>query len=336
MTESPHPATRPSTDADPAPGRTTRRRLLTTLALGAAALPATRAAGPDPREGASGAAPGVGGSSTDPAPGGLEEVPYVQTPDASVDAMLELAQVGPGDTLLDLGSGDGRVVIRAAARFGVPGLGVEIDPNLVALSRQRAQAAGVAALARFATQDLFDTDLTRATVITLYLLPDVNLALRPRLLRLAPGTRIVSHDWDMADWLPDRSVVVAAPGKPVGLRKESQLHRWTVPASIQGEWLGRVQGTPDDELAIRITQQFQRFGLHWRASADRGRGLSRLAGADGRLLGRRAGTTLEGAQGRFPLTLEAVAGDRIEGTVGTPAGERRWWAQRIGLAERAG
>lgn len=162
------------------------------------------------------------------APDGELDVPFVVTPNAVVDAMLEIADVGPRDRLLDLGSGDGRIVITAARRWGTPGLGVEIDPTLVEKARDNAQRAGVAHLARFAAEDLFKIDLSQASVITMYLLPDVNLLLRPRLQRLKPGTRIVSHDWDMGDWVPDRVREVAAPDKPVGLRKSSRVMMWTV------------------------------------------------------------------------------------------------------------
>lgn len=156
------------------------------------------------------------------------DVPYVTTPQNVVDAMLELAGIGPNDILLDLGSGDGRVVITAAQRFGTRGTGIELDPRLIALARAGANAAGVGARASFLEQDLFATDLTGASVITLYLLPAVNLKLRPALQRLKPGTRIVSHDWDMDDWQPDKSVVVAAPEKKVGLTKSSTLMLWIV------------------------------------------------------------------------------------------------------------
>lgn len=156
------------------------------------------------------------------------DVPYVITPQTVVDAMLELAGVGPADRLIDLGSGDGRIVITAAQRWGTPGLGVEIDPSLVTLARQKAQQAGVSDRVRFEAQDLFETDLTQATVITMYLLPAVNLMLRPRLQALRPGTRIVSHDWDMGDWAAQKTIEVPAPGKPVGLRKVSRLMLWTV------------------------------------------------------------------------------------------------------------
>lgn len=161
-------------------------------------------------------------------PNGELDVPYVTTPQNVVDAMLELAQVGPGDRLLDLGSGDGRIVITAARRFGISGLGIEIDPSLVELSRNNAISQGVAERARFVVDDLMTADLSRFNVITMYLLPDVNLLLRPKLRRLPAGTRIVSHDWDMGDWPPERTVEVVAPDKRVGLRKVSRLMRWTV------------------------------------------------------------------------------------------------------------
>ena len=156
------------------------------------------------------------------------DTPFVTTPQNVVDAMLELAQMRRSDTLLDLGSGDGRIVITAAKRFGVPGLGVEIDPRLVERARATALNEGVAGRARFEIQDLFQTDLTQASVITLYLLPDVNEMLKPRLQKLKPGTRIVSHDWSMGDWVPDRTISVDAPGKTVGIEKTSKLYLWVV------------------------------------------------------------------------------------------------------------
>ena len=156
------------------------------------------------------------------------DTPYVTTPQNVVDAMIELASIRPGDTLLDLGSGDGRIVITAARMHGTRGTGIEIDPRLIRLARNNAQAAGVSDLTRFVEQDLFTTDLSVATVITMYLLPDVNLKLRPRLRALRPGTRIVSHDWGMGDWAPDKTIVVDAPTKPVGLAKESTLMLWVI------------------------------------------------------------------------------------------------------------
>jgi len=157
------------------------------------------------------------------------DTPYVTTPQNVVDAMLELAGVKPGDTLLDLGSGDGRIVNTAAQRFGVKGAGIEIDPRLIRLARENAQKAGVADKATFREQDLFTTDFSGYSVITIYLLPDVNRKIKPALQKLKPGTRIVSHDWDMGDdWPAEKVVVVPAPEKKVGLAKSSKLFLWTV------------------------------------------------------------------------------------------------------------
>ena len=157
-------------------------------------------------------------------------MPFIVTPDNVTRAMLKLADVKASDCVIDLGSGDGRIVIVAAKQFGARGLGVEIVPELVEKSRDNARRAGVADKVEFRLQDLFATDLSQATVITMYLLPEVNLQLRPRLLALKPGTRIVSHDWDMGDWKPDRVVTVDAPDKPIGREKVSRLYLWTVPA----------------------------------------------------------------------------------------------------------
>lgn len=181
-----------------------------------------------------------------------DEVPFITTPDQVTLAMLQLAGVKAGDHVIDLGSGDGRIVITAARRFGASGLGVEIVPELVARSRDNARRAGVAQRAEFVEQDLFRTDLARATVVTMYLLPEVNLQLRPRLLALAPGTRIVSHDWDMGDWAPDRTLTVDVPDKAIGREKLSRVHLWTVPAQVQGLWCATG-------AQLEITQRFQAF-----------------------------------------------------------------------------
>ena len=181
----------------------------------------------------------------------MEEVPFITTPDNVTVAMLELAGVNARDVLIDLGSGDGRIVITAALRFGARGLGVEIVPELVERSQRNAERAGVARRAEFREQDLFKTDLAPASVITMYLLPAVNLALRPALLSLRPGTRLVSHDWDMGEWTPDRTVTVQAPTKIVGREKLSSLHLWVVPTQAAGLWCGPAG------LQWQLKQQFQ-------------------------------------------------------------------------------
>ena len=181
-----------------------------------------------------------------------DEVPFITTPDNVTLAMLQLAGVTAQDFLVDLGSGDGRIVITAAKRFGARGLGVEIVPDLVAQSRINAVKAGVAERVDFRVQDLFLTPLEGATVVTMYLLPEVNLQLRPRLLALPAGTRIVSHDWDMGDWVPDRTVLLDVPDKTIGRDKRSSVHLWVVPAQVQGLWCSAG-------LSLHIEQRFQRF-----------------------------------------------------------------------------
>ncbi|MDP3619484.1 MAG: class I SAM-dependent methyltransferase, partial [Ramlibacter sp.] len=184
------------------------------------------------------------------------DVPFITSPDNVTLEMLSAARVGPNDHVLDLGSGDGRIVITAAKRHGASGMGVEIVPELVEKSNRSARDAGVADRVSFRVQDLFKTDLTQATVITMYLLPEVNLQLRPAILDLKPGTRVVSHDWDMGDWTPDSTTVVAVPDKKVGREKSSKIHLWTVPAKVAGLWCGAglLRGA-----SLELTQQFQRF-----------------------------------------------------------------------------
>jgi SAM-dependent methyltransferase len=163
-----------------------------------------------------------------PAPVDLD-TPFVTTPDNVVRAMLDLARLRPGERLIDLGSGDGRIVIEAARR-GAFAHGVEIDPRLVARSREAAQRAGVEARATFATQDLFETDFASADVVTMYLLPDVNAKLAPRLFAsLKPGARIVSHDYGLGERPPEQTLEVEAPGKTVGVIKRSTVMLWTIP-----------------------------------------------------------------------------------------------------------
>ncbi len=185
-----------------------------------------------------------------------EEVPFITSPDVVTLEMLRSADVGPSDYVIDLGSGDGRIVITAARLFGARGLGVEIVPDLVQKSRDNARRAGVDSRAEFREQDLFTADLAPASVVTLYLLPEVNLQLRPSLLALKPGTRIVSHDWDMGDWRPDRTTELDVPDKQVGREKKSRVHVWIVPAQVAGEWCGAgpLRGT-----RLSLEQAHQRY-----------------------------------------------------------------------------
>jgi hypothetical protein len=182
------------------------------------------------------------------------EVPYVSTPQVTVDEMLRLANVGPQDFVLDLGSGDGRIVVTAAKKFGARGMGVELDWRLVLQGEENARRAGVEDRVRFLEQDLFRTDLSQATVITTYLLPFVMLRLRPALLELKPGTRIVSHDFDLGDWQPDQKT---------SIRKNVFL--WIVPARAAGRWQARLELPPIERLLeLELTQRYQEVSAHAR------------------------------------------------------------------------
>ena len=187
------------------------------------------------------------------------DTPYVQTPQNVVDMMLEIAKVGPGDTVIDLGSGDGRMVITAAKKHGARGFGVDLDRKLVALANRNAARAGVADRAVFYQQDLHATDVSAASVMTIYLLPEVNLMIRTRLLAtLRPGTRIVSHDYGIGEWPPDFQTELAAPGKTVGIGERSKIFYWVVPGRAAGRWLWRLaaDGKPA-EIELALQQNFQ-------------------------------------------------------------------------------
>src|SRR5512145_2329769 len=162
-------------------------------------------------------------------------VPYVQTPMEIVERMLRMAEVKKDDYVIDLGSGDGRIIIEAAKR-GARGLGVDIDPNLVKHAIENAQKAGVDNRTQFIVKDIFETDLSAATVVAFYLLPDFNAKLLPKLLALKPGTRIVSHDGGIADWPPDERLEMRTPEKPVGVGGVSRVELWIVPADAKGSW----------------------------------------------------------------------------------------------------
>ena len=163
-------------------------------------------------------------------------VPYVQTPMEIVERMLRMAEVRKDDYVIDLGSGDGRIIIEAAKR-GARGLGVDLDPTLVKHATENARQAGVADLTRFEVRDIFETDLSRATVVAFYLLPDFNAKLLPRLLALKAGTRVVSHDGGIGDWPPDERLEMRAPEKPVGVGGVSRVELWIVPADARGTWV---------------------------------------------------------------------------------------------------
>ena len=183
--------------------------------------------------------------------------PFVVTPEAVVERMLHLAQPKKGERLVDLGSGDGRIVIEAAKRYGAVGLGVDIDPRLVALANENAKRAGVENLARFEVRDLFETDLRGVRVVTMYLLPEVNRQLVPRLFeQLEPGARVVSHDYDMGPWPYDEMIELPVAEKLVGPTGRSRMFLWIVPANARGTWVGEIPGH-GGRWTFTITQRYQ-------------------------------------------------------------------------------
>jgi precorrin-6B methylase 2 len=193
------------------------------------------------------------------APAAAQEVntpaPFITTPDEVVERMLALAGTGAGDFVIDLGSGDGRIVIAAAKKFGARGLGVDIDEKLVKLSRENAQAAGVAERAQFEERDALKTELAPATVVTIYLLPFLIDQLQPRLLdELRPGARVVTHAFAMKGWKPDRIEEVRLSRPHPGQGDESRIFLWVVPAQARGEWQGR-------SVRLRISQNFQEIDV---------------------------------------------------------------------------
>jgi protein-L-isoaspartate O-methyltransferase len=181
--------------------------------------------------------------------------PFITTPPEVVERMLELAGTRAGDFVVDLGSGDGRIVIAAARKFGASGLGIELDAELVKQSRDNAARAGVADKARFVQGDALAADFSRATVLTVYLLPALMAKLQSRFVdELAPGTRIVSHSFTMAGWAPDRTETVRLKSRHPGQGDESRLHLWIVPADVRGVWRA-------GELQVRIEQNYQQIDV---------------------------------------------------------------------------
>jgi hypothetical protein len=235
-----------------------------------------------------------------------KDVVWVPTPQALVDRMLTLGKVTPQDFLIDLGSGDGRTVITAAKR-GTRALGIEYNADMVELSRRNAEKAGVAGRAEFKRADLFETDFSQATVITMFLLPDINLRLRPKILDMKPGTRIVSNSFTMGEWKWDDSV---SAGESEGCTSYCTAYLWIVPAKVGGTWK-TPQGT------LQLEQEFQTIS-----------GILTVNGQPLKL----AGAKLNGDQISFSAGNTAyngrVSGGRIEGTMKSGSQTSKWSATR--------
>lgn len=238
----------------------------------------------------------TGSSQTSPTPLPREklDVPYVETPEAVVRRMLEMAAVKPGEQVIDLGSGDGRIPIMAAKEFGARALGIEIDPARIADAKENARAGGVADRVQFREQDLFKTDISQADVLTMYLLTSVNLKLRPRILsEMKPGARVVSHSFAMGEWQPD-----ARDGDFVHL-----IYLWTVPARVDGRWVITHKGS---KIAVRLRQNFQ--FVEGEATVD---GVT-YALRDARLAGTTLAFTVDATDGAPPRRFEGeVKGEVI-------------------------
>jgi SAM-dependent methyltransferase len=249
---------------------------------------------------------------------GLEyDVPYVPTPQDVVEQMLRMASVGPADLVYDLGCGDGRIVITAVRELGARGVGIDIDPRRIEQSRRNAREAGVEDRVRFYEMDLFDANIHEATAVTLYLLPDVNLRLRPKLLReLRPGTRVVSHDYHMGEWRPDQTEQI----------RNHRLYAWVVPGNVSGVWRGSI-ATASGEVPVQLdlAQRFQQVAGYLTTGSSG----HRLA--DTVLVGQRLLFTAEriGGSRNEILRFEGrVEGDALDGTLELPEGPVRWRATR--------
>ncbi|MGE5793763.1 MAG: SAM-dependent methyltransferase [Bacteroidota bacterium] len=254
--------------------------------------------------------------------------PYVPTPWKIVDDMLRLAQVRKDDFVMDLGSGDGRLVITAAERFGARGYGVDIDPTLVKLANENAAKAGVADRVKFEKRDLFETNLTDATVLTLYLLPHTVTQLVPRIFAdMRPGSRVVSHDYPLGPWQPERHLQFDVPEKvEISGTTRTVLYLYIVPARVGGAW--RL------ELPAALTKQPTRLAFDQQPAGTKGSATigNRQVALEGvRISGETVRFAIPGiAAGGKPLALEGVArGDVIEGTVTAPGGPAPWRATRL-------
>lgn len=235
------------------------------------------------------------------------DVPYVPTPYEVVDRMLEMAETTPNDYVIDLGSGDGRIVVAAVRDWNVrAALGIDLDPERVSEAREHAREEGVTDRAKFEQGDLFRKDFTGATVLTMYLLPEVNMRLRPVILEgMAPGTRIVSHAFNMGDWEADETDLVGS----------SRIYLWTVPAAVAGHW--QLTTSDGSKVRLTLTQKYQKIA-----------GSARQAGATVEL----GDPRLRGNEISFTLGQQRYVG-KIEGEtivpVQNPDAAVKWHARRI-------
>jgi len=240
-----------------------------------------------------------------------KDVIWVPTPQALVEKMLDMAKLTAQDIHYDLGSGDGRTVITAAKR-GAQAVGVEYNPDMVALSERAAAKEGVSAKAKFINGDIFQTDFSHATVVTLYLLPSLNVKLRPTILKMKPGTRVVSHAFTMDEWQPDQTENVEG----------RTAYLWIVPAPVEGSWRWNGSGNGPKSYEVALRQQFQKI-----------EGTARLDGRPGQLRdvnlrGDQINFTVLDADGARRDFSGRVSGNTMQGVVKQPGGDAKWSATR--------
>lgn len=228
-----------------------------------------------------------------------KDVIWMPTPNELVTEMLEIAQVTSVDLVYDLGAGDGKITIEAARRYGARAVGIEYNPDMAALARRNAQQAGVSDRVTIVTGDIFNEDFSNATVVTLYLLTELNIKLKPTILKMKPGTRIVSNTFAMGAWVPD--AIVLSGGEPSG-------YFWTVPARIQGRWI--LKGLPSlENTRLNIIQKNQNFDAHLVTSSKEAQH------TEGKLKGSQVSFDFLDAQGKT-LSFSGEAGaNKIHGTI---------------------
>ncbi|KQP45099.1 hypothetical protein ASF44_26855 [Pseudorhodoferax sp. Leaf274] len=229
-----------------------------------------------------------------------KDVIWIPTPDETVTRMLQMVEVKPNDRVFDLGSGDGKIAIAAAREFGARATGLEYNPDMVGLSNRRAQEAGVADKVQFRQADIFQADFSSATVVTMYLLPELNLRLRPLLFKMTPGTRVVSHSFTMGDWAPDET---ARAGY-------GDVYMWHIPANASGSWKLSGAGLPDTSLTLA-----QRYQV---VSGDAIFGELRASLVRPRISGAQISFGLRDPKGQLWQFEGQVAGARITGTATRP------------------
>ena len=231
---------------------------------------------------------------------GTQTPPFITTPDEVVEQMLRLAGTGAGDVVIDLGSGDGRIVIAAAQKFGARGIGIELDSRLVEKSRDNARAAEVADRVSFIEGDVLATDISQASVVTVYLLPFLIDKLQPRFLdELKPGTRVVSHAFGMVGWKPDRVETIRLSKPHPGQGDESVLNLWVVPADARGTW-------QSSDIKLRIHQNYQELDIEGMLGGRR-----TLTGAQGTVSGYDVAWDAKGVRFRGRLEGNRLIGDLL-------------------------